>query len=207
MAWNNEFRIDGTPADTRYSSIEEAEKARRRVRRMVPNRTKGKKETGGRRPNKITCERMHHSKGKKWDEFLEAMGFTQLSEAEQLLLMDSSFLGGNEVFAKWKQREHEKWTPIKRVVVYSYSTREVIKVQLADGTIVEEEYKSPASERKKRLKTQRAIKRSSKPKYCATCQTKLPTSIASHETKCKACQPVAAADSFFANIMKNKQEA
>ena len=158
MAWNNDFRIKNVPKDERYDSIEDAERSRRRVRRMVPNRNKGKKETGGRRPNYITAERINHSKGKKFDQFLEVMGFTGLSDPEKLALMDSSKLGGSEVFAQWKQREHEAWVPVKRVVVYSYSDRDVIKVMRADGTVEEVPYVTEARLKALRKKQKRLRK-------------------------------------------------
>jgi len=109
--WNLLFRNEGTPDDTRHANFEEAEACRRRVRRMTPDRTKGKKESGGRRPNPITAERIVHSQGKLFEKFIESLGVAAegWTDYQKLQLMDSRKNGGLEVFATWKQSRVEGW--------------------------------------------------------------------------------------------------
>ena len=199
MGWEKEWRIKGIPEEQRYASAEEAIKAARRVRRMIPNRTKGTKETGGRRPNMITAERIHHSRGKLFEKFLEEMGFDKLSDTEKLRLMDSFKLGGQELFAKWKQRRYEGWVQIKSVRFLDYADRKVILVTKEDGTTVEVPMEEDKDAKKKGRKATRG-----KPKHCASCGIRIASSIAAGRTQCASCKPAVTAEGFFAAVQKSQ---
>jgi hypothetical protein len=197
MGWEQGWRVKGVPEERRYASAEEAIKAARRVRRMIPNRTKGKKETGGRRPNHITAERIHHSRGKLFEQFLEEMGFDKLSDTDKLRLMDSFKLGGQELFAKWKQRRYEGWVPVKTVRFLDYTDRKVILILKEDGTTIEVPLEEPEDSKKKGRKATRG-----KPKHCASCGMRIATGIAAGRTQCASCKPAVTAEGFFAAVQK-----
>lgn len=194
-----DWRMEGTPEETRYESVVDAERARRRVHRMVPKGPKGKKQTGGRRPNPITAERVHHSRGRKWEEFLKATGYDRLSEHEQLLLMDSFKNGGREVFANWKQREYERWLVIDRVTVLDFATGKKIAVQLSDGSVIYQDYVDPKDEQRKKKVRKAKIK----PAHCDSCGVKLPN-VFRKRGQCVACRPALSAQKFFESLNKKK---
>ena len=195
-----DWRAEGVKKDPRYKDVADAERARRRVNQIIPNNPKGKKQGGGRRPNRITAERVHHSRGKKWPQFLEEMGYDKLSESDQLLLMDSFGNGGNEVFARWKQREYDAWVTIKRVVIYDYAFKgRMIRVLMSDGSVVEQPYESE-DKQKKKVKVTSGKKRGTS---CTTCGVSLPTTRSGSE--CSVCSQSVTAAAFFNALQKRKK--
>ena len=203
-----DWRMEGCPEETRYESVQQAERARARVQRMKPNGPKGKKQTGGRRPNFITAERIHHSRGKKWEEFVAHMGIENLSEYEQRQYFDSFNNGGQELFQKWKQRQYESKVVVDRVVVLDYGDRKMIVVRDPEtGELKQVPYVDPEE---KAEKTKRAVKRSrnSKPKYCVECGMSIALARSAHSDKCSSCAPMSVAlASFKAAVKKTQQGA
>jgi phage/plasmid primase-like uncharacterized protein len=190
----NEWRIKGIPEDDRFDSIKDAIKRQKTVQSWKPQRLKSRREARSKRPCRETAERVHHSRGKKWAEFIQRLG-NNFSEQEALRMMDSSRIGGNEVFATWKQREYEAWRTIDTVRILEFADRRVIMVRQKDGTVTEVPFIEPEGEKKTKKRFAGKIKN------CATCSSRLQSSER-HRKECTKCRPVVTATSFFQSLTK-----
>lgn len=148
------------PAETRFKSVADAERARRRVARMKPTGPKGKKQTGGRRPNNITVSRIHHSRGRKWDQFVAEMGIEHLSEYEQRQLFDNFSNGGQEVFAQWKQKQYEDRVVIEKVRYLDFGNGKKMCVEQDPETGEFKMVPYVPSKEEQEAETQKKLKRS-----------------------------------------------
>ncbi len=190
----SKWRVKGVPEDDRFDSIKDAIKRQKTVQGWKPQRLKSRREARSKRPCPETAERVHHSRGKKWKEFIQRMG-NNFSEQEALMMMDSSKIGGNEVFAKWKQREYEAWKTIDTVRILEFADRRVIMVRQKDGTVTEVPFIEPEGEKKTKKRSARKIKN------CTTCDSRL-SSSERHRKECTKCRPVITATAFFQSLTK-----
>ena len=69
-----------------------------------PRREKSRREVKSRRPSPSVAKRIHHSRGRKWDEFVEWLTNTgqELNHHTLMLMMDG------DLFGRWKERRARK---------------------------------------------------------------------------------------------------
>lgn len=202
--WGPEWRIEGTPLETRFASAAEALAKGRAVQEIKPRRLKGRREAKSTRPGPEIAERLHHSKGKKWEKFLESLGM-QLSEREQLLLMDGRKSGGSGMFGDWKQGVYKDRRELKSEIFFDTFNGRMVAKPGEDGKMilvphVETDPEIMEQQEKKRAKQRRAVDPNSRNKFCDVCGVKLPLAEVGKQNCCKTCRPGLSVEDFMKSL-------